>query len=202
MSDDAILDIAAASEAAAEETLTSTGLQRMSLQELKDKPTAELVAFAESLEIENASSMRKQDMLFAILKALAEDGVEIFGSGTLDMMQDGFGFLRSSEANYLPGPDDIYVSPSQIRKFGLRTGDTVDGPIRAPREGERYFAMMKADSINFESPEAIKHKVAFDNLTPLYPERRLTMEMPDPTIKDRSGRVIDIVAPLARASAA
>jgi transcription termination factor Rho len=179
------------------ETPTET-LQRISLQELKDKPSSDLVAFAENLEIENASSMRKQDMLFAILKALAEDGVEISGSGTLEVVQDGFGFLRSSEANYLPGPDDIYVSPSQIRKFGLRTGDTVDGPIRAPREGERYFAMMKADTINFEDPEAIKHKVAFDNLTPLYPERRLTMEMPDPTVKDRSGRVIDIVAPLGK----
>ena len=204
MSDDANLDLTAAPEvgvdpaADAAAASPTSGILRMSLQELKDKPTAELVAFAESLEIENASSMRKQDMLFAILKALAEDGVEIFGSGTLDMMQDGFGFLRSSEANYLPGPDDIYVSPSQIRKFGLRTGDTVDGPIRAPREGERYFAILKADSINFESPEAIKHKVAFDNLTPLYPERRLTMEMPDPTLKDRSGRVIDIVAPLGK----
>ena len=203
MSDDAILDIAPPLDVGAEASGDSPsgppgGMTRVSLQELKDKPTAELVAFAESLEIENASSMRKQDMLFTILKALAEDGVEIFGSGTLEVVQDGFGFLRSSEANYLPGPDDIYVSPSQIRKFGLRTGDSVDGPIRAPREGERYFAMLKADSINFEDPEAIRHKVAFDNLTPLYPERRLTMEMPDPTLKDRSGRVIDIVAPLGK----
>ncbi len=203
MSDDAILDIAPAPEVGVElgpdATTTPAGaVARVSLQELKDKPTAELVAFAESLEIENASSMRKQDMLFAILKALAEDGVEISGSGTLEVVQDGFGFLRSSEANYLPGPDDIYVSPSQVRKFGLRTGDSVDGPIRAPREGERYFAMMKADTVNFEDPEAVRHKVAFDNLTPLYPERRLTMEMPDPTLKDRSGRVIDIVAPLGK----
>ena len=203
MSDDAQLELAAAPEVGVEAAfepagVSATGLTRMSLQELKDKPTAELVAFAENLEIENASSMRKQDMLFAILKALAEDGVEISGSGTLEVVQDGFGFLRSSEANYLPGPDDIYVSPSQIRKFGLRTGDSVDGPIRAPREGERYFAMLKADSINFENPEAIRPKVAFDNLTPLYPEKRLTMEMPDPTLKDRSGRVIDIVAPLGK----
>ena len=206
MSDDAILETVAAvaaeppagTELPANPDTPSETLQRISLQELKDKPSSDLVAFAENLEIENASSMRKQDMLFAILKALAEDGTEISGSGTLEVVQDGFGFLRSSEANYLPGPDDIYVSPSQIRKFGLRTGDTVDGPIRAPREGERYFAMMKADTINFEDPEAIKHKVAFDNLTPLYPERRLTMEMPDPTIKDRSGRVIDIVAPLGK----
>jgi transcription termination factor Rho len=204
MSDDATLDteqaVAAETPEAGDSAEINNGstLQRMSLQELKDKPANELVAFAESLEIENASSMRKQDMLFAILKALAEDGVEIFGSGTLEVVQDGFGFLRSSEANYLPGPDDIYVSPSQIRKFGLRTGDTIDGPIRAPREGERYFAMLKADTINFESPESIKHKVAFDNLTPLYPEKRLTMEIEDPTLKDRSGRVIDIVAPLGK----
>jgi transcription termination factor Rho len=157
-----------------------------------------LVAFAESLEVENASSMRKQDMLFTILKALAEDGVEISGGGVLEVLQDGFGFLRSPEANYLPGPDDIYVSPSQIRKSGLRTGDSVDGPIRAPREGERYFALTKVDTVNFENPDNVRHKVHFDNLTPLYPEQRLTMEIEDPTLKDRSGRVIDIVAPLGK----
>jgi transcription termination factor Rho len=175
-----------------------SGLQRMSLQELKDKPPSDLVAFAESLEVENASSMRKQDMLFTILKALAEDGVEISGGGVLEVLQDGFGFLRSPEANYLPGPDDIYVSPSQIRKSGLRTGDSVDGPIRAPREGERYFALTKVDTVNFENPDNVRHKVHFDNLTPLYPEQRLTMEIEDPTLKDRSGRVIDIVAPLGK----
>jgi len=174
------------------------GLQRMSLQELKDKPPSDLVAFAESLEVENASSMRKQDMLFTILKALAEDGVEISGGGVLEVLQDGFGFLRSPEANYLPGPDDIYVSPSQIRKSGLRTGDSVDGPIRAPREGERYFALTKVDTVNFENPDNVRHKVHFDNLTPLYPEQRLSMEIEDPTLKDRSGRVIDIVAPLGK----
>ena len=173
-------------------------LQRISLQELKEKSPADLLAFAESLEIENANSMRKQDMMFAILKALAEEGVEIFGSGVLEVLQDGFGFLRSPEANYLPGPDDIYVSPTQIRRFGLRTGDTVDGPVRAPREGERYFAIIKVDQVNFENPEAVRHKVHFDNLTPLYPDERLTMEIPDPTLKDRSGRIIDIVAPLGK----
>ena len=200
MSDDALLEVTPAAEVGADTVTTepANGITRMSLQELKDKPSTDLVAFAESLDIENASSMRKQDMLFTILKALAEDGVEIFGSGVLEVVQDGFGFLRSAEANYLPGPDDIYVSPSQIRKFGLRTGDSCEGPIRAPREGERYFAILKVDTINFESPEAIKHKVHFDNLTPLYPERRFTMEMGDPTLKDRSGRVIDIVAPLGK----
>src|SRR3954469_6746140 len=132
------------------------GIKRMSLQELKDKSPTDLLAFAEALEIENANSMRKQAMLFAILKELADGGVEISGSGTLEVLQDGFGFLRSPEANYLPGPDDIYVSPSQIRKFGLRTGDSVEGPIRAPREGERYFAILKVDSINFENPENVR----------------------------------------------
>jgi len=179
-------------------TIARMGLTRMSLQELKDKAPADLLAFAELFEIENANSMRKQDMMFAILKTLAEEGVEISGSGTLEVVQDGFGFLRSPEANYLPGPDDIYVSPSQIRKFGLRTGDSVDGAIRAPREGERYFALVKVDLTNFENPENVRHKVLFDNLTPLYPDRRLRMEIDDPTLKDRSGRVIDIVAPLGK----
>jgi transcription termination factor Rho len=179
-------------------TIAKMGLTRMSLQELKDKAPADLLAFAELFEIENANSMRKQDMMFSILKVLAEEGVEISGSGTLEVVQDGFGFLRSPEANYLPGPDDIYVSPSQIRKFGLRTGDTVDGAIRAPREGERYFALVKVDLTNFENPENVRHKVLFDNLTPLYPDQRLRMEIDDPTLKDRSGRVIDIVAPLGK----
>jgi transcription termination factor Rho len=179
-------------------TISALGLTRMSLQELKEKSPADLLAFAEQFDIENANAMRKQDMMFAILKASAEEGLEIFGSGTLEVVQDGFGFLRSPEANYLPGPDDIYVSPSQIRRFGLRTGDTVDGGIRAPREGERYFALVKVDQVNFENPDNVRHKVHFDNLTPLYPEERMTMEIDDPTLKDRSGRVIDIVAPLGK----
>ena len=172
-----------------------SGLQAMKLQDLKAKSPTDLLAFAEELEIENASSMRKQDMMFAILKELAERDVEITGGGTLEVLQDGFGFLRSPESNYLAGPDDIYVSPSQIRRFGLRTGDTVDGPIRSPKDGERYFALLKVSTINFEDPEATRHKVHFDNLTPLYPTKRLNMEIEDPTIKDRTGRVIDIVAP-------
>jgi transcription termination factor Rho len=171
------------------------GLQAMKLQDLKNKKPGDLLSFAEELEIENASSMRKQDMLFAILKELAERNVEIMGQGVVETLQDGFGFLRSPESNYLPGPDDIYVSPSQIRRFGLRTGDTVEGPIRAPKDGERYFALLKVSTINFEDPEQIKHKVHFDNLTPLYPTRWLKMELEDPTIKDKTGRVIDIVAP-------
>ena len=171
------------------------GLQTMKLQELKNKKPADLLAFAEDLEIENASTMRKQDMLFAILKELAERDVEIMGQGVVEILQDGFGFLRSPESNYLPGPDDIYVSPNQIRRFGLRTGDTAEGPIRAPKDGERYFALLKVTTINFEDPEQIKHKVHFDNLTPLYPTRWLKMELDDPTIKDKTGRVIDIVAP-------
>jgi len=171
------------------------GLQTMKLQDLKDKKPADLLAFAEELEIENASSMRKQDMLFAILKELAEREVEITGTGVVEILQDGFGFLRSPESNYLPGPDDIYVSPNQIRRFGLRTGDTAEGPIRAPKDGERYFALLKVTLINFEDPEQVKHKVHFDNLTPLYPTKPLKMELDDPTIKDKTGRVIDIVAP-------
>jgi transcription termination factor Rho len=172
-----------------------TGLQAMKLQELKTKTPTDLLAFAEELEIENASSMRKQDMMFAILKELAERNVEITGMGVVETLQDGFGFLRSPESNYLAGPDDIYVSPSQIRRFGLRTGDTVEGPIRSPKDGERYFALLKVSTINFEDPEKIKHKVHFDNLTPLYPTRWLKMELDDPTIKDKTGRVIDIVSP-------
>ncbi len=176
----------------------AAALPRLSLQELKDKSPTDLLAFAESLEIENANTMRKQDMMFAILKTLAEEGVEITGSGTLEVLSDGFGFLRSPEANYLPGPDDIYVSPSQIRRMGLKTGDTIEGPVRGPREGERYFAIVKVDTVNFENPDTIRHKVHFDNLTPLYPNERLNMEIDDPTLKDRSGRVIDIVAPIGK----
>ncbi len=182
----------------ASKAIAALGLTRMSLQELKEKSPADLLAFAEQFDIENANAMLKQDMMFAILKTSAEEGVEIFGAGTLEVLQDGFGFLRSPEANYLPGPDDIYVSPSQIRRFGLRTGDTVDGGIRAPREGERYFALTKVDQVNFENPDNVRHKVHFDNLTPLYPEERMVMEIDDPTLKDRSGRVIDIVAPLGK----
>ncbi|MGX6649176.1 transcription termination factor Rho [Maricaulaceae bacterium MS644] len=170
----------------------------MSLQELKEKSPAELVQLAEELDIENAASLRKQGMMFAILKALADEGAEIYGGGTLEVLQDGFGFLRAPESNYLPGPDDIYVSPNQIRKLGLRTGDTVEGEIRSPNDSERYFALLKVSSINFESPDQVRHKVHFDNLTPLYPDDRFHMELPDPTKKDRSGRVIDIVAPLGK----
>ena len=170
----------------------------MNLQELKSKSPTELLDFAEELQVENASTLRKQDMMFAILKMLAERDVEITGGGVLEILQDGFGFLRAPEANYLPGPDDIYVSPSQIRRFGLRTGDTVEGPIRSPKDGERYFALLKVNAINFEDPEKTKHKVHFDNLTPLYPDERLHLEIEDPTIKDRSARVIDLIAPLGR----
>lgn len=149
----------------------------MNLQELKRKSPAELLEFAESLQIENASSLRRQDMLFAILKSLADNDTAIFGAGVLEILQDGFGFLRSPEANYLPGPDDIYVSPSQVRRFGLRTGDTVEGQIRGPKDGERYFALLKVNTINFEEPEKIRHRINFDNLTPLYPDEKLKMEL-------------------------
>ena len=170
----------------------------MNLQELKEKSPTELLAYAEELEVENASTLRKQDMMFAILQQLAEKKVDISGGGVLEILQDGFGFLRSPESNYLPGPDDIYVSPSQIRRFSLRTGDTVDGQIRAPKDGERYFALLKVNTINFEDPENSRHKVNFDNLTPLYPDERLRLENSDPTKKDLSSRVIDLVAPLGK----
>ncbi len=174
----------------------------MHLAELKAKSPADLLSFAESLQIENASSLRKQDMMFTILKNLAESDQAIYGDGTLEILPDGFGFLRSPESNYLPGPDDIYVSPNQVRRYGLRNGDTVDGQIRAPRDGERYFALSKLDNVNFENPEAVRHRINFDNLTPLYPERRLKMEMdlPQSTVKgaqkDNTPRVIDLVAPI------
>jgi len=170
----------------------------MTLDELKEKTPAELLAFAEELEVENASTMRKQDMLFAILKELADLEVEIHGGGVLEVLPDGFGFLRSPDANYLAGPDDIYVSPNQIRRFALRTGDTVQGEIRSPKEGERYFALLKVHSINFEEPEKTRHKVHFDNLTPLYPNERLKMEIEDEKTKDLTARVIDLVAPLGK----
>src|ERR1700744_2269436 len=162
---------------AAAQAIAAMGLTRMSLQELKEKPAADLVVFAEALEIENANSMLKQDMMYAILKALAEEGVDISGSGTMEVLQDGFGFLRSPESNYLAGPDDIYVSPSQIRRFGLRTGDTVAGEIRAPKDGERYSALVKVNTINDDDPEAVRHRINFDNLTPLYPKRRIRLEI-------------------------
>ena len=152
-------------------------MQEMKLQELKSKSPTDLIAFAESLEVENASVLRKQELMFAILKKLAAQDVEIIGEGVVEILQDGFGFLRSANANYLPGPDDIYISPSQIRRFSLKTGDTVEGPIRSPKEGERYFALLKVNTINFEDPEKIRHKIHFDNLTPLYPNERLRMEI-------------------------
>ena len=170
----------------------------MNLQDLKDKSPADLLAFAEELEVENASTLRKQDMMFAILKQLAENDVAISGLGVLEILQDGFGFLRSPEANYLPGPDDIYVSPSQVRRFGLRTGDTVEGQIRAPKEGERYFALLKVAQVNFEDPDAVRHRINFDNLTPLYPEERLKLEVDNPEKKDNTTRVIDLVAPIGK----
>ena len=171
----------------------------MHLEDLKSKTPTELLEFAEELEVENASTLRKQDMMFAILKELAEQDIEITGGGVLEILQDGFGFLRSKEANYLPGPDDIYVSPSQIRRFSLRTGDTVEGQIRAPKDGERYFALLKVNKINFEEPERARHKVNFDNLTPLYPEDRLNMERDDPTTKGvTAARVIDLVSPIGK----
>ena len=185
-------------EKAAPMTLADIRLQTVKLQDLKAKSPVEMLAFAEELEIEGAGSMRKQELMFAILKALAESDIEISGVGVLEALPDGFGFLRSPESNYLPGPDDIYVSPSQIRRFSLRTGDTVEGLIRAPKDGERYFALVKLNEINFSDPEKAGHTVHFDNLTPLYPEERLKMEVNDPTLKDRSARIIDIVAPLGK----
>jgi transcription termination factor Rho len=173
-------------------------VERLNLWDLKAKTPADLLAMAEEWEIENAPSMRKGEMMFSILKEHAEEGWEIGGNGVLEVLQDGFGFLRSPEANYLPGPDDIYVSPEMIRQFSLRTGDTIEGVIKAPSENERYFSLTKATKINFDDPEKAKHKVHFDNLTPLYPDERLKMEVEDPTIKDRSARIIDLVAPIGK----
>ncbi|MEX2618508.1 MAG: transcription termination factor Rho [Alphaproteobacteria bacterium] len=170
----------------------------MQLQDLKEKTPAALLAFAEELEIENASVLRKQDMMFAILKQLATNDVAIFGDGVIEVLSDGFGFLRSPESNYLPGPDDIYVSPNQIRRFGLRTGDTVDGQIRAPKDGERYFALLTVNKINFDEPDTVRHRINFDNLTPLYPDERLKLERDDPENKDMSARVIELIAPLGK----
>jgi transcription termination factor Rho len=170
----------------------------MNLDELKRKTPAELLAFAEELQIENASSLRKQDMMFAILKQLAENDVTISGDGVLEVLVDGFGFLRSPESNYLAGPDDIYVSPNQVRRFGLRTGDTVEGEIRSPRDGERYFALIKVTRINFEEPDRLRHRINFDNLTPLYPDEKINLEIDDPTRKDLTTRVIDLITPLGK----
>ncbi len=173
--------------------------ERLNLAELKAKSPKDLLSMAEDLEIENASTMRKGDMMFAILKEQAEDGWEIGGDGVLEVLQDGFGFLRSPEANYLPGPDDIYVSPEMIRQFSLRTGDTVEGVIRAPGDNERYFGLTKVEQINFEDPERARHKINFDNLTPLYPDERLKMEVEDENnSKDRSARIIDLVSPIGK----
>ncbi|OYU20334.1 MAG: transcription termination factor Rho [Rhodobacteraceae bacterium PARR1] len=172
--------------------------ERLNLSDLKAKTPADLLSMAEEWEIENAPSMRKGEMMFQILKEHAEDGFEIGGDGVLEVLQDGFGFLRSPEANYLPGPDDIYVSPDMIRMFSLRTGDSIEGVIQAPRENERYFSLVKATKINFDDPERARHKVHFDNLTPLYPDERLKMEIEDPTVKDRSARIIDLVCPIGK----
>ncbi|HKO06224.1 MAG TPA: transcription termination factor Rho [Alphaproteobacteria bacterium] len=196
----------------------------MNLQELKSKTPADLLTYAEELQVENASNLRKQELMFAILKVLAERDIAIFGDGVLEVLQDGFGFLRSPEANYLPGPDDIYVSPSQVRRFGLRTGDTVQGQIRAPKDGERYFALLKVNEINFEDPEKVRHRINFDNLTPLYPDERFVLELEpeaaaagaaaapplrrgasaregdtrDVSRRDYTTRVIDLISPLGK----
>ncbi|MGH7007942.1 MAG: transcription termination factor Rho [Stellaceae bacterium] len=170
----------------------------MNLQELKRKTPADLLTYAEELQIENASSLRKQELMFAILKTMADKDQAIYGDGVLEVLQDGFGFLRSPEANYLPGPDDIYVSPSQVRRFGMRTGDTVEGQIRSPKDGERYFALLKVNKINFDDPEKLRHRVNFDNLTPLYPDEKLKLELDDPTKKDLTTRVIDLITPLGK----
>ncbi len=173
----------------------------MHLQDLKNKSPADLLKYAEELEIENASTLRKQDILFSVLKRLAKNEVAIYGNGVLEVLSDGFGFLRAPEANYLPGPDDIYVSPNQVRRFGLRTGDTVEGQIRAPKDGERYFALLKVKSINFEDPEQVKQRINFDNLTPLYPDEKIKLEIDeDPTKKDKDyiPRVIDLISPFGK----
>ena len=172
--------------------------ERLNLAELKAKTPADLLAMAEEWEIENAPSMRKGEMMFSLLKEHAEEGWEIGGDGVLEVLQDGFGFLRSPSANYLPGPDDIYVGPEILRQFSLRTGDTIEGLMQAPKDNEKYFSMTKVTRINFDDPEKAKHKVHFDNLTPLYPDERLKMEVEDPTIKDRSARIIDLVAPIGK----
>tara|TARA_B100001093_G_scaffold497171_1_gene543780 strand:+ start:3285 stop:4556 length:1272 start_codon:yes stop_codon:yes gene_type:complete len=173
-------------------------LEEISLHDLKQKTPGELLALAEELEVENASNLRKQDMMFGILKQLAAESVPIVGDGVLEVLQDGFGFLRSPQSNYLPGPDDIYVSPSQVKRFGLRTGDSVEGQIRAPKDGERYFALLKVGKVNFDDPEAVRHRINFDNLTPLYPEEKLNLEIENDESKDFTCRVIELVAPIGK----
>ena len=171
----------------------------MNLTELKDTPISDLVSLAESMNLENMARTRKQDIIFSILKAHAKSGEDIFGGGVLEILQDGFGFLRSPQSNYLAGPDDIYISPNQVRKFGLRTGDTVEGQIRAPKDGERYFALLKVETINFEDPEAVRHRINFDNLTPLYPESKINFETEfNPENKDMTSRVVELVAPMGK----
>ena len=173
----------------------------MNLQELKQKSPSELITQAEKLGVENPSTLRKQEILFSILKKLADKNEQITGGGVLEVLQDGFGFLRAMESNYLPGPDDIYVSPSQIRRFGLRTGDTVEGPVRAPRDGERYFALLQVTKINLEDADKSRHKIAFDNLTPLYPNKQLSMEVESTKIEkkpDLTPRLIDLVSPIGK----
>ncbi|MCW8956804.1 MAG: transcription termination factor Rho, partial [Gammaproteobacteria bacterium] len=170
----------------------------MNLTELKTKSPAELVEVAQSMQLENLSRVKKQDIIFAILKAHAKNGEDIFGDGVLEILQDGFGFLRSADCSYLAGPDDIYVSPSQIRRFGLRTGDTLAGKIRPPKDGERYFAMLKVDSINYDSPENARNKVAFENLTPLHPQERLKVERGNGSTEDITARILDLVAPFGK----
>src|SRR6056297_2324984 len=172
--------------------------EKLNLSDLKAKSPQDLLAMAEELEVENASTMRKGEMMFQILRERADEGWTIFDDGVLEVLQDGFGFLRSPEANYLPGPDDIYVSPDMIRKYSLRTGDSIQGEMKAPDGDERYFALVSVAEINFQDPERARHKIAFDNLTPLYPDERLKMEIEDPTIKDRTARVIDLVAPIGK----
>src|SRR2546427_11227324 len=170
-------------------------VKEMKLQDLKVKTPTELLSFAEETGVENASAMRKQELMFAILKQLASKETDIIGEGVVEVLQDGFGFLRSPDANYLAGPDDIYVSPSQVRRFSLRTGDTVEGQIRSPKDGERYFAMLKVNEINFDQPDAVRHRINFDNLTPLYPDEKIRLEIEDPTKKDLTTRLIDLVTP-------
>ncbi len=165
----------------------------MHLQELKTKTPPELLAFAEELDVENASNLRKQELMFAILKQLASNDIAIYGDGVLEVLQDGFGFLRSPDSNYLPGPDDIYVSPSQIRRFGLRTGDTISGQIRPPKDSERYFALLKVEAVNYEDPEVAREKILFDNLTPLYPERKVNLEI---EADNYSTRIMDLMTPI------
>ena len=178
--------------------MTDETQEQLHLADLKAMHPKELVTMAEELEIENATTMRKGEIMFSILKERAEEGWMIGGEGVLEVLQDGFGFLRAPEANYLPGPDDIYVSPEILRKFSLRTGDTIEGHLKQPEDNERYFALTHVTKINFEEPEKARHKIAFDNLTPLYPDERLKMEIEDPTIKDRSARIIDLVAPIGK----